>query len=480
MITKEEAQKELALRELARRKLEYFVPYVDPFYWTDKEYIFKHFHKQITDALERVTRWEIKKLMISVPPQHWKSTIASQRFPLSLHLKNPLENIVLASYSQDLSKWHLSKIRQLISGTRFNKLWQINLLSDTAVSYELKEWGTFNAVWVWWALTWKPVDTLIIDDVHKDREEYESDAMRNKVWDWYISVALSRLHKDSKQVVVMTRWWEDDLIWRILELEKEEWFFINIPVLEWDTTIFPERFPLDFINQKRKVMWERDFMSLYMWDPINEWWGDFKKEYFQYYTNTPVFTRKYMFIDPAISQKQEADYTAIITVWITQENHIYIIDIFRWRILPDEIIDKVIDIAELYSVNSIWIEVVQYQKMLSLELKKQMVLRNKMYHIHEMKPTWEKQARIRATLQPRYSLHTVHHRKWGVYVNELETELLKFPNWKNDDMIDALASCIAMSWIEYPELLEVVKEIDDPLWLFSDDELENIIQLDPY
>jgi hypothetical protein len=31
-ISKEEIKKELALRELSRRKLEYFVPYVDPFF----------------------------------------------------------------------------------------------------------------------------------------------------------------------------------------------------------------------------------------------------------------------------------------------------------------------------------------------------------------------------------------------------------------------------------------------------------------
>lgn len=450
-ITKEEAQKELALRELARRKLEYFVPYVDPFYWTDKEYIFKHFHKQITDALERVMRWEIKKLMISVPPQHWKSTISSQRFPLFAHLKNPLENIVLASYSQDLSKWHLSKIRQLISGTRFNKLWQINLLSDTAVSYELKEWGTFNAVWVWWALTWKPVDTLIIDDVHKDRAEYESQAINTSVWDWYTSVALSRLHKDSRQVLVMTRWGEQDLFGRIIELEWEEWEVINIPVLEWDTTIFPERFPLDFITQKRKVMWERDFMSLYMWDPINEWWGDFKKEYFEYCEQSEI---KYQdldiisFLDPAISQKQEADNTALITIWINRANFVYLLEVKKGKYLPDEIVDESFDTAKKF-INKwksyrFWIETVQYQKMLYLEIQKQMRLRDFFFMLEEVKPMWEKQARIKSTLQPRYSSHTIIHPKHLANIWELETELLKFPNWKNDDMIDAMSGALKM------------------------------------
>jgi hypothetical protein len=120
--------------------------------------------------------------------------------------------------------------------------------------------------------------------------------------------------------------------------------------------------------------------------------------------------------------------------------------------------------------------------MLALELKKQMISRGKMYHIHEMKPTWEKEARIRATLQPRYSLWTVHHRQWGMNVADMELELLKFPNWKHDDMIDALSSCIAMSWIEYPIIQEKQKDNkEDPLWIFKEDDREKIeLTFNPY
>jgi len=58
MITKEQAQKELAKRELSLRLLSYFVPQVDPFYLKSwKEYIFKPFHKIMTDALERALKW---------------------------------------------------------------------------------------------------------------------------------------------------------------------------------------------------------------------------------------------------------------------------------------------------------------------------------------------------------------------------------------------------------------------------------------
>lgn len=471
MITKEKAQEELkkrAIKELSTRLLEYFIPYVDPFSWNnDKAYKFKPFHKIITDALEAVLRKEKKKIMISVPPQHWKSTISTQRFPIFAHMKDPTQYIVSASYSWDLAKNHLTKARQVAESPQFISLWKpLNFTTNWAFEYTLAEWWWYYAVWVWWSLTGRPIDIGIIDDVHKDRLEYESDTIRNNTWDWYTSVFLSRLHKDSVQIWVMTRWWEDDLFWRILALEWDEWEVINIPVIQWNDTIFPERFPYDFIQKKRWVMWERDFQALYMWDPINEWGWDFRREYFTYFDEAPVFTRKYMFIDPAISQKESADYTAIVVIWITRDNHTYLLDIFRDKILPDQVIDKIIELAELHQVNAVWIETVQYQKMLALELKKQMIARNKMFHVYEMKPSWEKEARIRSVLQPRYSLWTVHHRKSWINVNEFESELLKFPNWKHDDMIDALASCIAMSWIEMKDIPEEVIEKD-----LTDDEI---------
>ena len=54
---------------------------------------------------------------------------------------------------------------------------------------------------------------------------------------------------------------------------------------------------------------------------------------------------------------------------------------------------------------------------------------------------WEKEARIRSILQPRYSNLSIFHNNT---CNDLELELLKFPNWKHDDRIDALASAVNM------------------------------------
>ena len=449
-ITKEQAQRELAKRELSLRLLSYFVQQVDPFYWNpDKEYIFKPFHQIITDALERALKKQSKRIMISVPPQHGKSTISTQRFPLFAHLQDPTLNIVSASYSWDLAKAHLWKIRQIVESPQFKVLGKpLNFIKNDSQEYQLKEWGSYYSVWVWWWLTGRPIDIGIIDDVHKDRMEYESDTIRNGVFDWYSSVFLSRLHKDSIIIGVMTRWWEDDLFWRILESERDLWEVINIPVYTDNDTIFPERFPLDFMKQKEGSMIPRDFQSLYMWDPINAGWWSFKSDYFIEYDNPPSNLTVYTFVDPAISQKQEADFTAIITIGIDSNNRIYVLDIFHEKTEPSDTINALFQIVQQYKPQRVWVEVVAFQKMLALEIRKQMTIRNIFFNLDEITPMWEKEARIKTILEPRYSNANVLHPKYNRNTKALEMELLKFPNWKHDDMIDALSWAVRMSQIQ--------------------------------
>ena len=405
----------------------------------------------MTDALERALKWDCKRIMISVPPQHWKSTISTQRFPLFAHLQDPTLNIVSASYSWDLAKSHLGKIRQIVESPQFKVLWKpLNFIKNDSMEYQLKEWWSYYSVGVGWWLTGRPIDIGIIDDVHKDRAEYESDTIRNGVWDWYSSVFQSRLHKDSIIIGVMTRWGEDDLFWRILEAEWDKWEIINIPVYNEDQTetIFPERFPLSFMKEKENAMILRDFQSLYMWDPINEWGWDFKKDYFQYYEQVPENLKIYTFIDPAISQKQEADYTAIVTIWIDSNNRVFVLDILHDRMNPDELINVTFNTYLKWKPSYIWLETVQYQKMLAFEMRKQMNSRNIFFNLIEVNPMGEKNARIRTLLQPRYSNASVLHPKYHLKTKDLELELLKFPNAKHDDIIDSLAWALKISEVQ--------------------------------
>ena len=79
--------------------------------------------------------------------------------------------------------------------------------------------------------------------------------------------------------------------------------------------------------------------------------------------------------------------------------------------------------------------------MLILEIQKQMRIRNHFFTLEEIRPNTEKNAKIRTLLQPRYASHSILH---SLFMADLEAELLKFPNGKHDDMIDALSGCIQL------------------------------------
>ncbi len=102
-------------------------------------------------------------------------------------------------------------------------------------------------------------------------------------------------------------------------------------------------------------------------------------------------------------------------------------------------------IAETFAADIIGFENVSYQKMLILEFKKQMSIRNKFYVVEEITPMGEKEARIKALLEPRYANYKIYHLMNHLPTKELEAELLKFPNGKHDDRIDALASAVKMT-----------------------------------
>lgn len=122
----------------------------------------------------------------------------------------------------------------------------------------------------------------------------------------------------------------------------------------------------------RKNIGDYFFQSQYQQRPYSDGSGTFKSSYFKYYTETPAFAKVYTFVDPAISLRQEADYSAIVTIGITKGNEIYVLDVFRERVEPDELISNILRIGERFSPNTIGIETVQFQKMLALEIKKQM------------------------------------------------------------------------------------------------------------
>lgn len=425
-------------KELAQNDLVSFCVYTDKYFEVNKH------HEIIWEKLQAFMEWKIKRLILQTPPRSWKSRMICEAIA---HWMWYLENtdIIYTGHSIWLLEWFSRNIRNRIDSSEYKELFNTRIKDWNSA---LQSWSTTNnnqlmIYWVGGWITGKWWHRLIIDDPYATRQDAESDTIRKRVIEWYNSTFYSRRHnQDAGICVIMQRWREDDLVWELLWLE--DWEVVKIPAIEEWKSFWESRFDLPELEKIRNQIWDYFFMSQYMQDPINEWGWDFKRDYFQYYQDNikPQDLEIVTFIDPAISQKQEADNTAIVTVWLDRRsNNIYVLEVLAGRMLPDEIINNVFQTFLKWKPKRVWIEVVQYQKMLALEIRKQMNIRNIFFVLDEINPQGEKQARIRTILQPRYSNLSIFHNNT---CTDLELELLKFPNGKHDDMADALASAINM------------------------------------
>lgn len=153
-------------------------------------------------------------------------------------------------------------------------------------------------------------------------------------------------------------------------------------------------------------------------------------------TKTPVTF--YMGVDLAISQKETADYTAIVVIGVTEQKEIVVVDAFRDRMTFVNIGQKVIEYANKWAPKVIAIESNQAQAWLIQELK-----RNTTLNVVGMQATRDKIIRFQP-VEARYERREVYH--YGTLPPEFTEELLSFTGTnqdKHDDFIDALGYAFA-------------------------------------
>jgi hypothetical protein len=216
-------------QELARRDFAAFIAYTYP------AYDFNWHHKLICEKLNRFAKGEIKKMMIFVPPQHGKSELATRRFPAFQLGVKPKTKIAICSYSDTLSSSFNRDIQRIIDDQPYYEIFPDTYLNESNVSTDahgsylrnasifetVGHRGFVKTVGVGGSLTGTPVDLGIVDDPFKDREEASSVRIRDKVWSWYTDVFRTRLHNQSQELIIMTRWDEDDLAGRLLKRETD-------------------------------------------------------------------------------------------------------------------------------------------------------------------------------------------------------------------------------------------------------------------
>lgn len=192
------------------------------------------FHKFYYNILTDFAEGRIKKLMVFMPPQHGKSEGSTRRLPAYILGKKPDTKVAVISYSAPKARKFNREIQRVIDTPEYHAIFPETTLNASQVTTIAGSWlrnadeceivgyrGGFKTTGVGGPLTGDPVDVLIMDDIYKDAKSAWSPTVRESINDWYDTVAETRLHNDSQQLIVFTRWHQDDLAGRLLQLQGE-------------------------------------------------------------------------------------------------------------------------------------------------------------------------------------------------------------------------------------------------------------------
>ena len=234
------------VKHASRRRLINFARYMQP------DMVFEPFHTVYYSLLDKFAHGEIKKMIVQMPPQHGKSEGSSRKLPAYMLGIDPDKRICICSYAATIARDFNRDVQRIIDTSSYRELFpdtylngsdsvtgSNNYLRNSDVIEMVGHKGSLRVVGRGGALTSKTIDVSILDDVYKDYKEGNSPVVRNAAWKWYTTVVRSRLHNKSQELIVFTRWHDDDLIGRIEKsgekiVELRSWDDVkNIPSGAW-------------------------------------------------------------------------------------------------------------------------------------------------------------------------------------------------------------------------------------------------------
>lgn len=436
------------------------IHHADPDY---TRYDAQRFHRVICAALEELEAGRIKRLIISLPPRHGKTQLASKMFPAWFSGRNPDKSLIFGTYNEKFGEDIGRAVRDIMQSTAFAQVFPNSVLktdSQAADRLETTGGGVLAFVGRGGTTTGRGGDVLVIDDPLKDRQEADSPTIRDSLWTWFTQVVATRLMDDTgKIMLIQTRWHQDDLVGRLTDPqnsyydpeEAAEWKIIDLPALalgkdddplkrKEGEALWPNRFGRQFLLgvQRRDA---RGFSALYQGKPSPAGGTFFSINWLQTYrpNDLPRDLRYYAASDHAVSLKQVADKTCLMCVGVDRNDDIWVLPDCIWRnMTAEQATEAMLRMMRAYKPVFWWAERSHISKSIGPFLRKRMLETSTFCSLIEMQPIADKQTRAQS-IQGRMSMMKVHFPERATWWPDAREQLLRFPFDQHDDFVDALA-----------------------------------------
>jgi predicted phage terminase large subunit-like protein len=429
---------------------------------TFSEYRPGWFHKLVAGHADRfladVADKRSPRLILTAPPQHGKSELISRRLPAFALGRNPDLRIIATSYAADRAFDFSADVQRIIDSEQYHRIFpETRIVGQYAKVGEAKRSaalfevvghrGRYRAAGVGGGITGEPADILIIDDPIKDFSDAMSDAVRDGVYNWLTSTALTRLQEGAGVIVMATRWHLDDPIGRLLTNQPGRWTLINFPAIaEVDEPpqrmagepLSIERFSLQTLLNIRDggAMSSYQWAALYQQRPSPVGGGIFKRADFQYYTQAPnAFDEMLQSWDCAFKDTSTSDYV-VGQVWGIKGADKYLLDQVRGHLNFGATINAI------RTLSTKWPNA--HTKLVEDKANGTAVIETLKHEIPGLipvQPEGGKEARAHA-VSCEVEAHNVYLPQSASWLHDFVEECAAFPAAAHDDQVDAMTQAL--------------------------------------
>ena len=444
------------------------------------------FHKEILDLISDKNN---RRIGVIAPRGHAKSTTVDMTYPLWAGCFQQEEFVVIISdtYTQAAEFInalkdefeHNPKIKWLFGNMRGDDWQDGEFVLSNGIKYAAK--GSGMKIRGIRHRHTRPT-LMIFDDIEND-ENIKSAEQRQKLYHWFTKAAIPALARGGRAVVIGTILHFDSLVNKVMKQQDvfKSWqtrVFYAITTEEDGTerALWPEHRSLEKLRAMRDDPGDQDFIGSitfaqeYQHKPFSEEDAIIQPDWIKECEPSQVpdkHTRlaRVLTIDPAASERQTADFTAMIVADLYTDGNVYIRAIRNQRTSPSVTADTVRELDEIYKPQVIGIE----KGALGL------VFRDLLegLPVIGLEPDKDKVRRLLAVSRffEAGRVYTVKNIQNGQAFRE---QLIEFPKGTHDDMVDAAAYAVRLLFVEgenqvsskdFQTAGDYYDELDDDEWL---------------
>lgn len=357
------------------------------------------------------------------------------------------ENVLAASHTTELAEKWGRRVRNAISEHGLILGAQLAEDSQAAGRWALRSGAEYYAAGVGTGIAGFRAKTGIIDDPIRSRQDADSELIRDRIWDWYINDFRTRLVPGARELLIQTRWHEDDLAGRALN--HSEWHTVVLPAEaegndplgrhpgEWLWSDGNYGYGEQLIELKRTTP-ARTWSALYQQRPAPEDGDYFKSEWLKPYSKLPPrdTMRVYGGSDYAVTA-DGGDYTVHAVVGLDPEGRMYLLDLWRKQSGSDVWIEAFCDLVKQWKPIGWAEEQGQIKAGIGPFLERRQRERQA-FVFREAFPTRGDKAVRAQSIRGRMALEGLYVPEYAPWFAAFRSELLSFPAGKHDDQVDAI------------------------------------------